>query len=238
MRPTLLRAWLHSIVIASVTACSDLTSEATPEAQKTPMTDEISCTRADDASLYARLQAHGVDGITFFALEWGEGPDARPTKRQIGVTGTPCSTATNPTACAQAIQTATSDTGWFVALNDYPDYDTGDTRTGRSEPRIYGVVSAADTSYVVESVAALRPLVVPLETLDQAGAFARVANVPVVCGSANVRRVDAGYQFGHVERLCRGEVTETLRTLSVDGEVTSTSRELSPADAAALCAEP
>jgi len=189
------------------------------------MSETVPCGPLDSARYANITAAPGIDGIAFFTSPFDANTGTfGPQQAALGSIGLVCGTARDRAACLARVDAIQTNEGWKLT----------DRTLGQFEPRGFltdhGVVTAGDEVRLITTVEELRAAVAPIESFKEAAAFALVSGVNFSCGQSNARIEDDGILFQAISSSCGGWKGEHLTKMTRDGRVTTTERELHPAD--------
>jgi len=184
----------------------------------TSLPETLACPSSRPGGLYGALTlAPGVEGVAVFEV-WsgveGDPPRSRATLGNV------CGTARDRDACLAGVASVRSRAGWTYAAS-------ASSRAANDSD--YGVVTTGEERRVITTTAELLALVAPIDTLDEAAAFAALNLRNVSCKDANALTEADGYVLQMVRGGCGSPKKETLVKVFRDGRIETVSeRELEP----------
>jgi hypothetical protein len=222
---------LSAILVSSLAACSGTTVASVgdggvPGVPPTKETDTVTCLSpyTDMAGLYAQLTlAPGVDGIAFYAMQpYGRvDPDggASPLLDR-GRLGKPCTVGSTCEADLAALANATAASFKVPNPGAFTGWDEG--QAGQIQvARGFAIVARAGVLSAVRSLSELQVLIAPIESLNEAQAWASIQSQGASCESTpNASQASADYyELRSIQTTCTFGPTGSAGSFDVTSEI-------------------
>jgi hypothetical protein len=184
-------------------------------------------------NVYSALTlASNVEGVVFFSAS----PYGGSTNKAVTL-GKPCTASVDPIKCRSTIDAYAQPASLPPAPPPPPQIGWDEFPSGQVRSSVgFAIVTKGDSIQEVRSLGALLPLIAPIETAQEAQAWAQLNFKGATCESTNNAQTgNASYQLRSVTTECVSDAkgsfdvtTETVYTVSVNGDIITTStKELS-----------